>query len=77
EMKELTSHKADHGDPAFSPDGKWLVFSANLTETDDASKPHDVYIMSLESGDLKQVTPHRGSFGSSSFSPDGRYLALL
>ncbi|MBD4896063.1 S9 family peptidase, partial [Xanthomonas citri pv. citri] len=57
--------------------GKWLVFSANLTETDDASKPHDVYIMSLESGDLKQVTPHRGSFGSSSFSPDGRYLALL
>ncbi|MDI6565124.1 MULTISPECIES: S9 family peptidase [Bacillus] len=77
EMKELTSHKADHGDPAFSPDGKWLVFSANLTETDDASKPHDVYMMSLESGDLKQVTPHRGSFGSSSFSPDGRYLALL
>ncbi len=76
-VKQLTNHKADHGDPAFSSDGKWLVFSANLTETDDASKPHDVYIMSLESGDLKQITAHRGSFGPSSFSPDGRYLALL
>lgn len=77
EVKQLTTHKADHGDPAFSPDGKRLVFSANLTETDDASKPSDVYIMSLETGDLKQMTPHCGSFGSSSFSPDGRFIALL
>ncbi len=77
EVKQLTTHKADHGDPAFSPDGKRLVFSANLTETDDASKPSDVYIMSLETGALKQMTPHCGSFGSSSFSPDGRFIALL
>ncbi|WP_276730985.1 S9 family peptidase [Bacillus sp. (in: firmicutes)] len=77
EVRQLTNHKADHGDAAFSPDGKWLVFSANLTETDDASKPHDVCMMSLETGDLKQITSHRGSFGPSSFSPDGRYLALL
>ncbi|WP_114151280.1 prolyl oligopeptidase family serine peptidase [Bacillus spizizenii] len=76
-VKQLTNHKADHGDPAFSPDGKSLVFSANLTETDDASKPHDVCMMSLDTGDLKQITSHRGSFGPSSFSPDGRYLALL
>ncbi|QIW81255.1 S9 family peptidase [Bacillus tequilensis] len=77
EVKQLTNHKADHDDPAFSSDGKWLVFSADLTETDDASKPHDVCMMSLETGDIKQITSHRGSFGPSSFSPDGRYLALL
>ncbi|MCY8309448.1 S9 family peptidase [Bacillus vallismortis] len=77
EVKQLTNRKADHGDPAFSPDGKWLVFSANMTETDDASKPHDVCMLSLETGELKEVTSQRGSFGPSSFSPDGRYLALL
>ncbi|MEC1646947.1 S9 family peptidase [Bacillus halotolerans] len=77
EVKQLTNEKADHFDPAFSPDGKSLVFSANLTETDDASKPHDVCMVSLETEDLKLITSHRGSFGPSSFSPDGRYLALL
>ncbi|MCY8474831.1 S9 family peptidase [Bacillus halotolerans] len=77
EVKQLTNEKADHFDPAFSPDSKSLVFSANLTETDDASKPHDVCMVSLETEDLKLITSHRGSFGPSSFSPDGRYLALL
>ncbi|MCY9186727.1 S9 family peptidase [Bacillus halotolerans] len=77
EVKQLTNEKADHFDPAFSPDSKSLVFSANLTETDDASKPHDVCLVSLETEDLKLITSHRGSFGPSSFSPDGRYLALL
>ncbi|NTU27168.1 S9 family peptidase [Bacillus tequilensis] len=77
EVKQLTNHKADHDDPAFSSDGKWLVFSADLTETDDASKPHDICMMSLETGDIKQITSRRGPFGPSSFSPDGRYLALL
>ncbi|WP_367387002.1 S9 family peptidase [Bacillus vallismortis] len=77
EVKQLTNRKADHGDPAFSPDGKSLVFSADLTEADDASKLHDVCMMSLETGDFKVITSHRGSFGPSSFSPDGRYLALL
>ncbi|MEC1614372.1 S9 family peptidase [Bacillus mojavensis] len=77
EVKQLTNEKADHFDPAFSPDGKSLVFSANMTETDDARKPHDVCMLSLETEDLKLITSHRGSFGPSSFSPDGRYLALL
>ncbi|MGZ9792006.1 S9 family peptidase [Bacillus atrophaeus] len=77
EIKQLTAHKADHLDPVFSPDGKSILFTANLTDQDDASKPYDVYMMSLDSSDVTQITPHRGFFGSCSFSPDGKYIALL
>ncbi|KXZ24156.1 peptidase [Bacillus nakamurai] len=76
-LQQLTDHEADHYDAAFSPNGEWLVFTANLTDQGDASKPSDVYLMELKSGRLKQITPYSGSFGSCAFSPDGSYIAML
>lgn len=76
-LQQLTDHEADHNDAAFSPNGEWLVFTANLTDQGDASKPSDVYVMELKSGRLKQITPYSGSFGSCAFSPDGSYIAML
>ncbi|MBT2574840.1 S9 family peptidase [Bacillus sp. ISL-51] len=76
-IQQLTDHEADHYDAAFSPTGEWLVFTANLTDQGDASKPSDVYVMEQKSGRLTQITPYSGSFGSCAFSPDGSYIAIL
>ncbi|MBY8911259.1 S9 family peptidase [Bacillus sp. YC2] len=76
-IQQLTDHEADHYDAAFSPNGERLVFTANLTDQGDASKPSDVYVMELKSGRLTQITPYSGSFGSCAFSPDGSYIAIL
>lgn len=56
--------------PAWSPDGKHLIL--NLT-TDLQSGYPDVYILSVESGDLQKIAP--GMSGESfAWSPDGNMI---
>ena len=48
----LTAMQGEETNPRVSPDGKWLAFSSNQFGN------NDVYVMSLNGGDIKQLTFH-------------------
>jgi Tol biopolymer transport system component len=60
--------------PAFTPDGKRILFSSNLH--DPKGHRFDLYLIDVNGSRLEQVT-HSGGFDSfPMFSPDGKYLAF-
>ncbi|MEW6735090.1 MAG: PDZ domain-containing protein [Acidobacteriota bacterium] len=74
--RRLTSHKGRELFPKFSPDGKWIAFSAEYNGT------RQIYVMSADGGEPKQLTyyndvgilPPRGGFDNQvlGWSPDGK-----
>jgi tricorn protease len=70
ETKEITSSRYGNvGQPAWSPDGKWLAYSKP-----DASRVTDIYLVPSTGGEEKKVTFESFSESSPRFSPDGRKL---
>ncbi|MBN1813487.1 MAG: PD40 domain-containing protein [Anaerolineae bacterium] len=60
--------------PAWSPDGKWLAFSANS----QGSGVSDIYRMSAAGDDLTQLTDTEAGYNDyPSWSPDGEQIAYL
>jgi tricorn protease len=51
--------------PVFSPDGRWLAFSANYDDN------VDVYVMPAEGGPARRLTWHPGADVVRGFTPDG------
>jgi hypothetical protein len=66
---EVTRDRALDGDPAFSPDGRWLYF------TSDRTGISNVYAWEQASGDVWQVTNVVGGVTELGVSPDGTRLA--
>ena len=64
-VHRLTSAKGGETDPVFSPDGKWIAFSANYDGNED------VYIVPAEGGIPKRLTYHPGRDFVRGFTPDG------
>lgn len=56
--------------PAFAPGGKKVVFASNRNGT------FDLYLLTLESGELVQLTNRIGNVLSPSFSPDGQKIVF-
>jgi tricorn protease len=50
EPRRLTSHRAPSVHPRFSPDGKWIAFSAARYGN------HDVFVVSSEGGEARRLT---------------------
>ncbi|HVF44049.1 MAG TPA: DPP IV N-terminal domain-containing protein, partial [Pyrinomonadaceae bacterium] len=70
EAKEITTSRYGNvGQPAWSPDGKWLAYSKP-----DVSRVTDIYLAPSAGGEEKRVTFESFSEGSPRFSPDGRKL---
>lgn len=77
--RQLTFAERNHGaDLTFSPDGRSLVFSANLS-ADFEYQPRDKDLQQLNLTDLsiKPLTTQAGVEEAPVFSPDGRKLAFL
>jgi tricorn protease len=62
----LTTHPADEFAPSFSPDGKWVAFSARYDGNTD------VYVVSVDGGQPKRLTWHPGPDTVSGWSNDGK-----
>ncbi|MBG9449862.1 peptidase [Cytobacillus firmus] len=77
EMEQLTIGEHDFQLQDWSPDGKWVAVSADLSEDKDFSFLGDVYIIHLETKDMKKITNGKGYFGSAAWSPDGKYIGLF
>jgi tricorn protease len=63
--RRLTSHEGVESDPIFSPDGKWIAFSAQYDGNTD------VYIISAEGGVPKRLTWHPARDIAVGFTPEG------
>src|SRR5262249_26448747 len=70
QTRPLTSGTQEYRDPAISPDGKWVAFSAGVTPT------YNLFIMPLSGKGTRQLTAEEGESSGPSWSPDGRYIAF-
>jgi len=59
------------GSPVFSPDGKWVAFSANY----DGNR--DVFVMPAAGGEPKRLTWHPAQDGALGWTPDGRKVLFV
>jgi tricorn protease len=76
--RRLTSHEGTELFPKFSPDGKWIAFSAEY------SGSRQIYAINVEGGDPRQLTfyndvgplPPRGGYDNQvlDWSPDGKNI---
>jgi tricorn protease len=64
--RRLTSFQGQTTNPHFSPDGKWLAFSAEYAGNTD------VYVMPNEGGEPKRLTWHPGADTVQGWTPDGK-----
>ncbi len=72
---QITSGEFDHHSPAWSPDGKYIAFSANRQDEPDYDPwLVDVFVVPSEGGDFKKLTDTQGPSGSPSWTPDGKYI---
>src|SRR5271166_4131215 len=62
----LTTHPAPEFAPHFSPDGKWIAFSANYDNNTD------VYVMPTEGGQPRRLTWHPAADIVTGWSSDGK-----
>ncbi len=70
--RQLTTHPGLDYNPAFSPDGRWVVF------TSDRNGNPDLFALDLENpGAPKQLTEGNAMEDAAAFSPDGRWLAFV
>jgi tricorn protease len=67
-VQRLTSDLGPESSPAFSPDGKWIAFSAQYEGNTD------VYVVSAEGGVPRRLTWHPGADIAQGFTPDGRSI---
>jgi len=63
---QLTSGPGQKSNPHFSPDGKWIAFTAQYGGN------YDVYLMPAEGGEARQLTFGRGPDTVEGWTPDGK-----
>ncbi|GAQ18983.1 prolyl tripeptidyl peptidase precursor [Oceanobacillus picturae] len=68
---QLTRDEADHIFQDISPDGKQLLFAANLNADADYELSNDLFLLDLQSKEHKKLTDGEGGYHSASFSPSG------
>ncbi|MGB8510765.1 MAG: hypothetical protein WCD76_20505, partial [Pyrinomonadaceae bacterium] len=65
EARRLTAHPGNEVFPKFSPDGKWIAFTA------DYDGNTDVYVMPSEGGEPRRLTYHPAADQVLGWTPDG------
>ena len=68
---QLTSNPAAEFAPHFSPDGRWIAFSANYDNNTD------VYIIPVQGGEPRRLTWHPAPDIVTGWSPDGKRVLFV
>ncbi|MEP7367264.1 MAG: CehA/McbA family metallohydrolase, partial [Acidobacteriota bacterium] len=69
---EITYGKSYHSSPAWSPDGNWLIYTA-----DDDARSVQLEILNVASGETRALTRGNAIHLDPTFSPDGKQLAYV
>lgn len=69
----LVSDLPDARDPAWSPDGRRIAFSARP----GGVNPFHIYVVNVKSGKVRQVTDAPQSDSAPSWAPNGRRIAFV
>lgn len=77
EVDLLTSGEYDYQLQSWSPDGKYVTVTADLSEEKDQSFLSDVYLIHVETKEARKLTESTGYFGSATWSPNGKYIGML
>ena len=64
-------------DPQVSPDGRRIVFVRRTTDLEANRGRTDLWMVSVDGGDLTQLTRHEASDSSPRWSPDGRAIYFV
>ena len=75
EARQLTEGDCEDDAPAWSPDGKRIVFGANRGERWDTELITRLYVVDADGGEPTQLTRDEGSYETPAFSPDGTRIA--
>ncbi|MGP7817858.1 S9 family peptidase [Niallia sp. 01092] len=77
EVKEITSGENDYLLQSWSPNGKYLAVSANLSKEKDFSFVSDVYLYEVETKVWKKITSGTGYFKDATWSPNSQKIGLI
>jgi tricorn protease len=66
--RRITSFQGQTSNPQFSPDGKWIAFSAQYAGN------QDVYVVSADGGEPRRLTWHPGNDLVQGWTADGRAI---
>jgi Tol biopolymer transport system component len=69
--RRLTRNPAWDGDPAWSPDGRRIIFRSNRDGNDE------IYVISVDGTGLRDLTRHPADDGHPKWSPDGRTIGFV
>ena len=62
------------GEPAVSPDGKWVAFSVRDTDLEANRGRLDLWLASVDGAQVRRLTTHPDADSSPAWSPDGRWI---
>ena len=71
DARRVTSSPGVEKDPHFSPDGKWLAFTATYGGNDD------VWVVNVDSGTPRRLTWHPGPDDVRGWTPDGKRVVFV
>ncbi|MCY4172376.1 MAG: DPP IV N-terminal domain-containing protein [Bacteroidetes bacterium] len=72
-LRQLTNDTYDDRDPAWSPDGRSIVFSSDRTSTGH-EHAYNLFIYDIETGKIEYVTSGNQHDFSPNWSPDGHQI---
>jgi TolB protein len=72
--KQLTNFNCASFAPAFTPDGKKIIFSSNKHNCD--GRRFELYMMNVDGTGLEQITDFGGFTSFPEFSPDGKKIVI-
>jgi dipeptidyl aminopeptidase/acylaminoacyl peptidase len=68
----------DEHHPTWSPDGKWMAFISNRSESPDLTPERtDLYILPKDGGKFRTIVTPIGDKYLPSYSPDGKWIAYI
>jgi len=71
EMKQITHNQSINLSPAWSPDGKKIVFTSYLRRNPD------LYVMDPDGQSFRRLTSYSGLNAAPAWSPDGKKISLM
>jgi dipeptidyl aminopeptidase/acylaminoacyl peptidase len=72
DVRQITGGDFEDDTPAWTPDGKRIVFAALRSENWDVELISRLYVVDADGGDPEQLTGDDASYARPAFAPDGR-----